>query len=214
MIWKEFFIWRRLFKKRRRYGLLNTSIVPVISDYPDREKKAQEILQWLVDIRAVEPELSDCTLYMTDPGYAMGPRAGRLVKRPLRLPRGYTINGMEIVTERTVFDAGELGLREMLCPNCRHDAPFAFEMMIPFVRGEGSKAQCPECKAENELNDFLIHPPWAFSNLGFIFWNWENFKPGFLEQFEKRLGCEVKVIVRTIGTETEPPQYPKELKLR
>lgn len=33
------------------------------------------------------------------------------------------------------------------------------------------------------------------SDLGFIFWNWMDFTEDFIEAFEEKLGCEVRVLV-------------------
>jgi len=32
------------------------------------------------------------------------------------------------------------------------------------------------------------------SNLGFTFWNWPPFKENFLDEFRKKLGCDIEII--------------------
>lgn len=57
-----------------------------------------------------------------------------------------------------------------------------------------STVKCDGCLCEIEINEFLFFPMWAFSDLGFTFWEWKNLKEGFIKEFEKRLGCKVKVV--------------------
>jgi uncharacterized protein YbaR (Trm112 family) len=171
----------------------STSIVPQISDYPDRFLKATEIVDWLVSLKAVNPIKSDCIL-SSEPGYPISDGAQLLVNEPKYLPYGMIINGLEIVTKRTVFDAGENGLDGFVCPACNEDILAEEWNLAAFHETGNSLLVCPICKQVNEINDYLIEPAWAFSNLGFTFWNWPGFKDEILEEFEKRLNCKVKVV--------------------
>ena len=82
------------------------SIIPTLKDYPEREAKAKEILDWLVEKDIVKHELSDCILSSNN-GYAISNGAKNIVEEPENLPFDLTTNGLELITESRVFDPGE-----------------------------------------------------------------------------------------------------------
>ena len=96
------------------------SIVPRQSNYPDKEDKAKEILEWLVSLDIVKPTLSDCVLSSRN-GYAISNGARFVTTDPDSLPFGLITNGLEIITDRQVFHTGQNGIEELICPDCRQD---------------------------------------------------------------------------------------------
>ena len=42
------------------------------------------------------------------------------------------------------------------------------------------------------------NPEIPVSNLGFVFWNWPEFKPEFISEFETMLGLEIQIIYSRI----------------
>ena len=92
------------------------SIVPRQSSYPDKENKATEILNWLISLDIVKATLSDCILSANN-GYAISNGAKNVSDDPDNLPFDYTVNGLEIITTRQIFDTGENGMDELICPN-------------------------------------------------------------------------------------------------
>ena len=73
------------------------SIVPKLSIYPDKEKKAKEILDWLISLDIVKPTLSNCVL-SSDTGYAISNGARNVTKEPDNLPFDLITNGLDIIT--------------------------------------------------------------------------------------------------------------------
>lgn len=171
----------------------STSIVPNIADYHDRLSKATEIVDWLVSIRAIKPNKSDCVLSSAQ-GYAIDTGAKALTDEPEYLPFGLITNGLEVVTERTVFHTGENGLDSFVCPQCYEDIASEEWNFSGFSENGNSLLECPLCHNASDINDYEIEPQWGFSNLGFTFWNWADLNDDFVEEFEKRLGCEVKIV--------------------
>lgn len=171
----------------------STSIVPQLSDYPDRFSKAVEIVNWLITIDAIKPDKSDCTLSSED-GYAIAPGAKLLTTEPDYLPYGLVTNGLEVVTKRSVFDAGENGLDSFVCPKCNNDILTEEWDFKDFSENGNSLLTCPLCGNASELNYYQIEPAWGFSNLGFTFWNWTDLTDEFIQAFENKLGCKVKVV--------------------
>ncbi len=57
----------------------NTSMVPKISNYPDREEKARQILEWLISLDIVKHTISNC-VFDPEGGYAISEGA-RLIFR-------------------------------------------------------------------------------------------------------------------------------------
>jgi hypothetical protein len=45
---------------------------------------------------------------------------------------------------------------------------------------------------------FEFKPDWGFNELGFTFWNWAELKQTFINDFKKRLACDVAVVFQHI----------------
>ena len=82
------------------------SIVPLVEDFPKREEKATEILTWLVSLDVVKMEKSDSVLGSAM-GHSVSEGARNIVESPEDLPFDLWTNGLEIITEKQVFDSGE-----------------------------------------------------------------------------------------------------------
>ena len=187
------FPWQKKKRKRGANTQFTTSIVPVLPFFPGKEKKAEEILKWLVEIKAVKPELSECTWYMNCPGYAIDKGAKKLSKKPRELPFGQERCGLEIVLQPRLFDGGDKGMFFVECPVCKK-GPNIFKLVDNYMLHRRSTFKCDECECEIDMNEFIYDPPCVFSDLGFTFWEWKNLKESFIKEFEARLGCKVKVI--------------------
>jgi len=172
---------------------VSTSIVPLLCDYPDRFAKAQEIIDWLIEIKAIKPIKSDCIL-SSEPGYAIDIGAKLLTNESEYLPFNLKTNGLEVVTKRSIFDAGENGLDSFVCPKCNEDILYSGLDLQEYSENGTSILTCPLCNRASEINQYRIEPEWGFSNLGFTFWNWSDLTAKFIEDFEKKLQCKVKVV--------------------
>lgn len=169
------------------------SIVPKQSSYPNNKQKAKEILDWLVSKDIVKPTLSDCILSSNN-GYAISEGARQIAFSSDDLPYDLITNGLEIITERQVFDTGENGMDECICQNCNENIAFDDWDLNPWNNKESDNLTCPQCGNETDINNYTFEPEWGFSNLGFTFWNWSDFSDDFIDEFKKKLNCEISIV--------------------
>ena len=169
------------------------SIVPRQSTFQDNKQKAKEILDWLVTKDIIKPKLSDCILN-SDKGYAISTGAKQITVFPNNLPINLTTNGLEIITERQVFDTGENFVNKLTCPNCSENIVFDDWDLSPWSNNESNNLTCPRCGQDAEIHNFLFEPEWGFSDLGFRFWNFPNLTHEFIEDFKRKLGCDISIV--------------------
>jgi hypothetical protein len=169
-------------------------LVPKISDYPDRQAKAVDITSWLITEEIIKPTTIGSVVGPTL-SYTIGSQAGRVVTKPALLPFQIIPNGLEVITETTVFSAE---LDELICPNCKNDIASEDWDLMPWLEQESTGLTCPRCMQEAAIHQFTFEPAWGFSNLGFCFWNWPTFTEQFIQGFEQKLGCAVSVINQRI----------------
>ncbi|MET0464710.1 MAG: hypothetical protein ABW007_16215 [Chitinophagaceae bacterium] len=176
---------------------VSIAIVPKVSRYPNPKQKAREILEWLIQSNIISAKTSGCTL--GGEGYAVRPGAAAVVVDPFYLPVDLSINGIAIVTERQVFHAGSLGMGSVTCPVCNEDiAKGDLNFVDKWTEGESDNVVCSNCDHTADINQFHFAIPWGFSDLGFVCWNWPELTPAFVEEFSKRLACEVNIIYSKI----------------
>lgn len=174
------------------------SIVPCRSIYPYREQKAKEILDWLILRDIVQPTPSDCVL-SSNSGYALSMGAKAISTNPDLLPFDLNTNGLEIITERQVFDTGENGLEKLICPNCRQDISSEdWDFLNEWSENNTNDISCPLCNTASDIHRFAFTPQWGFSDLGFTFWNWGELSDQFIWDFKQKLNCDVDVVLTWI----------------
>jgi hypothetical protein len=174
------------------------SIVPKHSSYPNNKAKAKEILDWLVSKDIVKSTLSDCIL-SSDNGYAPAEGAKLVTIFPEDLQFDFLINGLEIITERQVFDTGENGIEELTCPDCKENIAIEdWGFLNPWSNKDSNNLTCPLCGHKTEIHNFTFDPEWGFSDLGFKFWNWPEFTSKFIEEFRMKLNCEIALVYQRI----------------
>lgn len=173
------------------------TIVPRQSSYPDHKSKAKEILDWLVSKDIVKPTLSDCVLSSNN-GYTISDGAKHITVFPDDLPFDLITNGLEIITERQVFDTGENFIDELLCPNCKENIAFDDWDLNSWSNKESDNLTCLQCGHQTEIHNYSFVPDWGFSDLGFTFWNWPDFTDDFIDEFKKKLGCEISIVYQHI----------------
>jgi hypothetical protein len=170
------------------------TIVPRKSSYENNTAKAQEIVNWLISKDIVKSVLSDCILSEST-GYAVSEGAKKVTDFPESLPFHLTVNGLGIITNREVFHTGETGMLNCICPDCGNDIAQEEWMFIEYwFCHETDLSPCPFCDADIAIHEMKIQPPWGFSNLGFKFWNWPDFKREFIDEFQNVLNCEIVVV--------------------
>ncbi|MET1078747.1 MAG: sugar ABC transporter ATPase [Pseudomonas sp.] len=173
-------------------------LVPQLSSVPAHEARARLMLRWLVQRNIVEAQASTCAHGGSRMGYA--PAAGARVMAGAvadRLPFGQACNGLELVTKRCIFTPQQGFLGEAGCPQCRREiGEPLFDSLEEWMPGLTDTFSCPDCGHEDDINGFLFLQPCGFSNLGFIFNNWDPacFSPLFLEEFAERLGHPVTLV--------------------
>ncbi|MBX7227483.1 MAG: hypothetical protein K1X55_15720 [Chitinophagales bacterium] len=175
---------------------ISTSIIPILSDYPNRMAKSKEILDWLVSESIINPIMSDCILSASKKGYSVSAGARRIVLNPDELPFDLNVNGLQVVTETTVFDSGEYYLDDLRCPNCMEIIDFNPDFFEEWNNDENELITCPNCSIEADKKYF--EPEMPMSNLGFKFWNWPDFTNTFINELEQRLNCKVLIINQRI----------------
>lgn len=174
------------------------SIVPRQSVFPDREIKAKEILDWLISLDIVQPTFTDCVLGSTA-GYPISKGAKSISLDPELLPFGLWTNGLDIITERRIFDAGQNGIDELICPSCGQNiAEDDWSFFNEWAGGLSNNLTCSSCLEPREIHEYIFNAQWGFSDLGFVFWNWPPFNETFLNDFKRKLGCDIDVIIAKI----------------
>ncbi len=173
---------------------LSISIVPNQSIYQDKKNKSIEILDWLVSLDIVKPNLSECVLGANE-GYAISNGAKLVVVDPEYLPFNLVTNGLEIITDREVFHTGINGIEELICPNCKQNIISEdWDFLNEWGYNTSNNLTCPFCNIAADINQFKFTPVWGFSDFGFTFWNWSNLTDEFVEAFEQKLGCSIKLV--------------------
>lgn len=57
------------------------------------------------------------------------------------------------------------------------------------------KINCPQCGNLYSIVDYVFEPTWAFSELGFKFWNWgDEFSDDFINEIELLIERKVKKV--------------------
>ncbi|MCR5889351.1 hypothetical protein LRS06_16570 [Hymenobacter sp. J193] len=175
----------------------NITLVPRCAIYAEPKVQAAFILKWLVDLQVVEPEISDCVLGSVG-GYARASGAASVVRIPERLS-DLQVSGLELITNRQIFDSGSNGLEEIICPHCGTDSSNTdLSFLGSWAEGETETITCPHCETSHPIHSYAFSPAWGFSNLGFRFWNWPDFQVSFIEELESRLGCRIDVVHQRI----------------
>lgn len=164
-----------------------------------------DILDWLIGAGVVVAERDGCVLGAVF-GHRPGPAVAEVVDSTAGDPsfRDLWANGLALITERSVFDAGQGEPEAVSCPRCgsttrlvddRYELiPEVWELfgasIYAWEEGEDDIAvTCPSCAQPVEPADWI----WAddhlvLAHLGFKFWNWPPFRPDFLAEFARRLG--------------------------
>ncbi|WP_149914927.1 sugar ABC transporter ATPase [Sphingobacterium cavernae] len=172
----------------------SVSIVPQQSSYPDNKDKAKEILNWLISEDIIKSSLTDCVLG-PEIGYAISEGAKKISDNIEELPFNITTNGLDVITSRQILHTGINGMDECICPNCKGNiVNDDWDFLDEWFDQKSDNLTCTQCAQENEINKYSFTPQWGFSNLGFTFWNWGEFKNDFIEEFQRRLGTYVYIV--------------------
>ena len=170
------------------------SIVPRISAYPGKEEKAQEILDWLLSLDIIKPQTAQDLLELRG-AYSVSHGAKSMVKKPQDLPFEYRSTIFEIELERMVFGTWQYGVTSLTCPACKENiVEMAFEFAESWYEKKQAKLICPRCGNADDIHGYTFNPCWGFSDLGFTFKAWTEFREDFLQAFQNKLGIEIDVV--------------------
>jgi hypothetical protein len=162
-------------------------------------------LAWLVEEGIVLAERTDCVL-----GAPLGHPPGPLWAKAVGREGWEPSDGLRIETGRTVFHGGQGDAMYAACPHCAAHVAFytdewdpidgawePFAKAIETWHETGQAAiTCRRCRRTGDLTTWTWDADYhAFGYLGFEFWDWPEFSPGFLSRFAHALGNHRTVLV-------------------
>ena len=171
------------------------SIVSEKTNPTDAQELAKRIVSYLTEKKIIQKELSDCVLGST--GHRPAENFGAILEKQNEGFWDLKTNGVEIITERTVFENGGNGLEQVNCPNCgQNQIEENWENSLDhwYTKSDSDLVKCSNCSSKNSITKFDFKPNWGFGNFGLIFWNWGKFKSHFFTDLEKVIGTELKVV--------------------
>jgi hypothetical protein len=161
---------------------------------------ASKIQKWLVDEGIIEAiATNDCVLG-NGLGYPPGPNCINIVENADLFPENYWTDGLEIITERTVFHPGQGGIEQVICPYCNtyiaDEIYFkaVVEAIDNWYAGNEGRLQCSNCGVMTPVIQWGFEPIWGFGNLGFKFWNWPRLKDSFVANLSEQLGHQTLLV--------------------
>ncbi|WP_282076131.1 hypothetical protein [Maribacter aquivivus] len=171
------------------------SIVSEKTKQSDSKRIAEKVLRYLTENRIVKSELTDCVL--SGNGHEPAENFISILENPNNGLLELSVNGLQILTERQVFDNGGNGLDGVLCPNCggnqiEENWGNALENWQDKTQSDNFK--CSNCSLEFPITAFQFEPKWGFGNFGITFWNWGELKSEFIIEIESVIGTELKVV--------------------
>ncbi len=54
--------------------------------------------------------------------------------------------------------------------------------------------KCSKCLTEYSITEFKFDPNWGFGHFGLTFWNWNELRFEFINELEKIIGNELKIV--------------------
>ncbi len=177
----------------------------------DAAPMAARIVEWLVAEGVVGPDRTEPVIG-SGPAYPPGPRH-RAVVDSSGWSEPWEAGGLEVVTTRAVFDAGQYAEASGAdCPHCGRTTelrdeetwdeipgawdPFAAAEQAWLADGD-APVRCTHCRAESPLTDWTgMDDAFAYGSLGFTFWGWPDLTPRFLAEFGRRLDRHRTVCIR------------------
>lgn len=171
------------------------SIIPDGVKEAEAKELADKVVDKLVQRGIIKIELTNCTL--GNSGHKPGDNYNEAIKGEDFGFRDLVTNGLEIITDRQVFDNGGNGLDEITCPDCNADIIDTdwVGALEEWVNNTGQdRVTCPQCGAKHSISKYNFVPAWGFGNLGFKFWNWPDLTDDFIRNIEQLLRREVTIV--------------------
>ncbi|UII20722.1 hypothetical protein [Fulvivirga ligni] len=194
----------------------NYIIITTAREIEKPEEVKDKVIQWMQSNEFIETELTNCIMSTKNKGYKPGKKHIDAIGYDEDILK-WTVCGVEIRTEREVFNAGAFtAMTKMECPNCARNR---FEGITPqdFFTDNCTKEQlklfhsvfpefdnwtihenatltCPHCGRITNIEEYKIDNSLSFSNFGLTFWNWPDLTNHFLEQLKSVVGTEINRI--------------------
>ncbi|SFW49931.1 hypothetical protein [Cellulophaga fucicola] len=173
----------------------HTSIVSEKTNINNTKELGEKVLQFLIERKIIEEKLTDCTLGVL--GYKPGSNFLSVLEKQNGDFLNLGVNGLEVITKRTVFHSNGENLEGIYCPNCKQnqiEKNWSNALDSWYNKSNSDLIKCSNCSYENSITKFIFEPNWAFGDFGLVFWNWGKFKNQFFTDLEKVIGTEIKVI--------------------
>ena len=174
---------------------------------PDEaESLARSILDWLVESRIVERELSGCVLagvghrpasnYMAVTGQPEVPGVTNMNHAAFHR---MATNGLRIIRGPHMTVSGEGSYVCAICPQCRVERGVFDEAWnragTEWIETGTGLLACEACGRSANVSEWDHRDPIGFGALTLEFWNWPPpFAEGFLEEIRRRLGHRITVM--------------------
>lgn len=187
-------------------GDIFISIVPKKINYVNPAETASIILRWLIDEEIIEGEKTDCIL-SSELGFPPSKKFKKIIGEDvsdefLENYKQLRTNGLEVITNKTVFDCGQNVINKVICPNCSGEIPETIwqSYISEWFENNRDIVKCVICQKEDIISNFdfqcedeSLKLSIGFSNLGFTFWNppFSKFSPSFLSNMIQLLNSEI-----------------------
>ena len=171
------------------------SIVSEKTSLSNSKELAEKVTRFLTEKGIIKSELTDCVLGGN--GHKPSEKFSSTLKKINNGLLGLSVNGVQILTERQVFDNGGNGLDGILCPNCGEnqiEEDWGTVLENWHNQTQSDKLKCSKCSSEYSITEFDFKPNWGFGNFGLTFWNWGELKAEFITELEKIIGTELKIV--------------------
>lgn len=172
------------------------TVVPELVSLDKAKVLGKLVLDNLVKNRIVEKIKTDCILGGTGHAPSTGYQLALAEKHERKLFPA--INGLEVITERSIFENGGNGLDALVCPLCdvNNIKTNWHEAIGEWYNNTGNGLHyCSNCKSKVPIVSYHFVPTWAFGALGFKFWNW----PTLNEEFVNDIGLITQRAIRVVN---------------
>lgn len=179
-------------------GDSSITLVPerIFIEPAEQDEMENRITAWMIRNGWIEPEISDCVL--SEGGGRRITRKGNTHISGCAPDHNLSVNGfcVEKFDGKNVFTNLEGGLESAVCPSCKENVGEQFyDMTGEWFTGEGNMpVSCPCCKKSADIREYILEPPWGFSQIGFTFWNLWDMTEDFAAEFAAVLGEPVRAV--------------------
>lgn len=170
------------------------------ADIQSAEGTAARLREWMISKKIIVAEpTTDCT-YGDRAGYPPGENYSLAAsdKKPSATMFTQRPNGVDFITEHSVFYAAGVGRITMLCSACGESCELNDAWSAAVDEWYASKGpgvlKCEFCGAAAPVTNWRHDPPFAFGNVGVQFWNWPRLSDEFLIELGQVVGHRFRLV--------------------